>query len=208
MTEFLNEDEDLLLPEEIEETEEVEETEETEEVEADPSPDAENEAGEEEVSEEGEEDEIIVSIGEEPVAVEDSAPAPVWVKKLRKDHKELLKENRELKAQVNAAKGVEQKPLPLGKKPTLEDCEDDIELFEQELDKWYVQKQKVSEQEQSEQDEAKKANQKWQATLTAYTTAKAKLEVRDFEEAEEVAASLLSVTQQGIILKGAKNPNW
>lgn len=200
MKEFIGEDEDLLLPEEVESDPESES-----EPEPDPEPDAENEPGEE-LDEGEDEDEDDEEEDEESVPVEDSTPAPVWVKRLRKNYRELLKHNRQLEAQVNVTKEAEQKPLPLGKKPTLDEHDYDTDKYEEELDKWYVQKQKVDERERSERAEAEKANQKWQTTLTAYNTAKASLEVNDFEEAEEVAASLLSITQQGIILKGSKKP--
>jgi hypothetical protein len=46
----------------------------------------------------------------------------------------------------------------------------------------------------------------WQAKLDGYGKAKAELRVKDFEDAEEVAQQVFSITQQGVLLQGADNP--
>lgn len=157
---------------------------------------------------EGEGDEtVVVSIGEESPPPEDEhANAPEWVRELRKANREDKRRIRELEEKLNAANKAETKPVQLGKKPTLEEHDYDAEKFEAALENWYQQKRVVDEQNAKAEAEAKAAQDAWQAKLNGYGEAKAKLKVKDFEDAEDVAKELLSVTQQGIILQGAENP--
>lgn len=167
----------------------------------------ENGEGNEDETGEGEEgSEVVVSIGEEsPASEEDNAPAPVWVKELRKNHRELQKRNRELEEQVKAVAGAEQKPVTLGTKPTLESCDYDAEKFERDLEAWHNQKLEADAQERSRKAQAEESNKAWQETLNGYGKAKTELKVKDFEDAEDIVKDTLSVTQQGIILQGSKN---
>ncbi len=155
---------------------------------------------------EGESDDVVVTIGEEtPPHEEEHAQAPEWVRELRKNYRELQRENRELKEKVTAP-GAETKPAQLGKKPTLEEHDYDADKFEEALASWYEQKRKVDDQQTKAEAEAKAAQEAWQAKLNAYGKAKTELKVKDFDDAEAVAQENFSATQQGIILQGAENP--
>jgi len=152
-------------------------------------------------------DTVVVSIGEEaPPAEDEHANAPEWVRELRKTNREDKRRIRELEEKLNAANRTETKPVQLGKKPTLEEHDYDAEKFEAALESWYQQKRVVDEQNAKAEAEEKAAQDAWKAKLNSYGEAKTKLKVKDFEDAEDVAKELLSVTQQGIILQGAENP--
>lgn len=153
------------------------------------------------------EDEVVVTIGEEtpPTEEEEVARAPEWVRELRKNHRELQRKNRELEEKLNATTGAEIKPAPLGKKPTLEDCDYDAEKFETELASWYDRKRKADEEAARVEAEQKDAQKAWQAKLDAYGKAKTELKVKDFDDAEALVQENFSQTQQGIILQGAEN---
>lgn len=158
---------------------------------------------------EGEEgDAVVVTIGEEPPPSdeEETARAPEWVRELRKNHRELQKQNRELQEKLNAVSGVEQKPTPLGTKPTLEGCDYDAEKYEQELTGWYERKRQADEQEAKARAEQEAQQKEWQAKLQSYGKAKTELKVKDFDEAEGMVQENFSATQQGILLQGADNP--
>ena len=72
------------------------------------------------------------------------APAPEWVRELRKNHRDLQKKNRELEEKLRA--NVEPvKTVDLGRKPTLEDSDYDADDFEQKLSGWYERKRQVDE---------------------------------------------------------------
>ena len=153
-----------------------------------------------------EDDTIVVSIGEEsPPHEDEQASAPEWVRELRKANREDKRRIRELEEKLKAV-GTETKPVQLGKKPTLEDHDYDAEKFEVALEQWYEQKRKADEENAKAQAEVKAQQQAWEAKLNKYNEAKAKLKVRDFEDAEEFVRETLSVTQQGIIVKGSENP--
>jgi hypothetical protein len=150
-------------------------------------------------------DEVIVSIGEESPPQEEEKPAPEWVRDLRKQHRELQKRNRELEAKLNqepAAPAVTE----LGKKPTLEDFDYDAEKFEASLANWFERKRQTDEQVAKLQAERDNQAKEWQAKLDGYGKAKAELKVKDYDEAEAIAQESLNVVQQGVILQGAENP--
>ena len=155
---------------------------------------------------ETEDDEIVVSIGEESPTSEEAQeqPAPEWVKELRKAHKELKRENSELKAKLT--KPTETKPVALGNKPTLEQFDYDAEKFESELAAWYERKREYDAEQAKQREAADQQQREWQSKLDAYNDAKSKLKVKDYDDAELVAQETLNVTQQGIILHGSDNP--
>lgn len=154
-------------------------------------------------------EDVVVTIGEgSPPPEDETAQAPEWVRELRKNHRELVKRNRELEEQLKASSAPAQKATVLGPKPTLKDPDIDYdeEKFSAALDAWHERKRKVDEEEARTQSEAKAAQDAWTAKLTAYGEAKAKLKVQDFDDAEATVQSTLSPTQQGVILQGAERP--
>lgn len=152
-----------------------------------------------------EEDEDVITIGDAPAPEDESRSAPEWVKELRKSHRELQRENRELKERVKGA-DVAVKAPEVAKKPTLEDVEYDPERFEVAITEWYESKRKADEYKQELEAAQNKQQLEWQAKLNSYGEAKAKLKVKDFEDAEDSIKEAMNVTQQGVILQGAKNP--
>jgi hypothetical protein len=160
----------------------------------------------EQQTEESTADEVVVTIGEEsPPPEEDEKQAPEWVRELRKNHRELVRENRELKEKVAATTTTETKPVTVGAKPKLDDFDYDTEKFEHELAAWYDRKREAD-AKAAEVEAAQKEQQKaWQAKLDGYGKAKAELKVKDFEDAEATVFESLNVTQQGIIVQGAEN---
>jgi len=161
-------------------------------------------------TEETEDDgEIVVSIdGEEASEQEEAEPAPEWVKDLRKKHRELERENRDLKAKVSSANGMENAPAILPKKPRLDDdgIDYDQDKYEAELDAWYAKKADCDRQErENEKAEAEKQNS-FNAKLESYNQAREKIRVPDFEDAEGNLINALDRTQQGIIIDACENP--
>lgn len=184
--------------------------EEVETVETDTSVETEEVAGETEATEteadQQEDDEVVVSIGEETSEEEETKEAPQWVKDLRKSHRELKREKRDLEERLKSFTETEKKTVTLGEKPTLAGCDFDAEEYEKKLASWYETKEQVD--KQAQEAEAEKTNQQkaWQGKLDSYESKKANVKVKDFADAEEVARDVLSVVQQGIILQGATDP--
>jgi hypothetical protein len=172
---------------------------ETEQVEA---PEAETET---ETGEPAEEDgPLVVSFGEdEPEAEpEVDGPAPEWVKELRKLTREQAKRIKELE---QATQKAEAEP-ELGPKPTLEGCDYDPEVFEAHLESWHEQKRKVGETQAAKQQAERQAEEDFNRRLASYNEAKTKLPVEDFDEAEALLIETFDATQQGLLVKLAKQP--
>ena len=150
-------------------------------------------------------EEVVVSIGEEAPPPEEHTPAPEWVKELRKTNRELQRQNRELQARVQAAP-PETKPVVIGNKPKLEDHDYDADKYEEALTNWFDRKRQADEVNAKQEAEIMNQQKAWQAKLDGYSKAKAELRVKDFEDAEEIAQQVFSITQQGVLLQGADNP--
>jgi len=150
-------------------------------------------------------EEVVVSIGEEAPPPEEHTPAPEWVKELRKTNRELQRQNRELQGRLQAAP-PETKPVVIGNKPKLEDHDYDADKYEEALTDWFDRKRQADEVNAKQEAEVMNQQKAWQAKLDGYGKAKAELRVKDFEDAEEVAQQVFSITQQGVLLQGADNP--
>lgn len=182
-----------------EEMAEVEEIEIVEEIES-------NEAEESEAVAESEQDEdqdeIVVSIGEEAPPTEETR-APEWVRELRKANREKDRKIRELESRLTS---TEKKPVPVGAKPSLEDYDYDTDRYETALSAWFDRK-RIADAESERIEQSEKAQREaWNRKLESYGKARAELKVRDFDDAEGVIQELFNITQQGIVLQGAENP--
>jgi hypothetical protein len=95
---------------------------------------------------------------------------------------------------------------PLGPEPNLEDYDYDEARFKDGWRDWTERKRQAEEKAAKANAEARAKEEAWQAKLTDYGQAKAKLKVPDYEEAEERIQQLFDVTQQGVMIAGADNP--
>jgi hypothetical protein len=157
-------------------------------------------------SSESDNDDVIVSIGEDAPPPEELAHAPEWVRELRKTNRELQRQNRELQGKLHTTATTENKPVVLGKKPTLEDHDYDADQFETALTNWFERKRTADDVNARQEAEVMNQQKAWQSKLDGYSKAKAELKVKDFDDAEAIAQELFSVTQQGVMLQGADNP--
>jgi hypothetical protein len=171
------------------------------EIQADDAPSAES-ADE---SDESDSDEVLVSIGEDAPPPDEPAHAPEWVRELRKTTRELQRQNRELQGKLQTTT-TENKPVVLGKKPSLEDYDYDADKFEEALTTWFERKRTADDVNARQEAEVMNQQKAWQSKLDGYGKAKAELRVKDFEDAEAVAQELFNITQQGVMLQGADNP--
>lgn len=147
------------------------------------------------------EEEITVTIGDQPVEEEDQ-PAPGWVKDLRRKNREDQKRIRELEARL-----AQFTPQPtLGKKPELDEYDYDTNRYEAALAEWIDKKRWHDHQQLQARKAEEEVNQSWQQKLEGYAQARTDIKVPDFEDAEAVVAEALNVTQQGVLIQGAENP--
>ena len=158
-----------------------------------------------EIVDEEEIEEVVVSIGEEAPTPEEHTQAPEWVRELRKTNRELQRQNRELQGKLQAAP-TETKPVVIGNKPKLEDHDYDADKYEEALTSWFDRKRQADELNARQEAEVVNQQKAWQSRLDGYGKAKAELRVKDFEDAEEAFQQVSSITQQGVVLQGADNP--
>jgi hypothetical protein len=151
-----------------------------------------------------EEEELTVSFdGEEPEQ-DDKEPAPQWVKELRKSNRELSKRNKELEERLDSLN----KPADAVdyKKPSIEDCDYDEELYERRLTDYLKHKEKQEEKAREAQLAVQKEKEAWENKLANYADKKQAIKAKDFEDAEDVVKSTLKTPQLGILINGCENP--
>jgi hypothetical protein len=163
---------------------------------------------------EQEPDEVVIAIdGVAPTPSEDDEPNATNFRRIRTAYREKSRELTDAKHQIEELKTKIAAPNPpsvnvqtdlAGQKPTLADCDYDQDEYAAKVEKWVSRKREAEEAEQAKQAEARKAQAAWQAKLDQYSKAKRELRVRDFEDAESAVEDILSVTQRGIIIHGAK----
>lgn len=155
------------------------------------------------------EDEDVIQIGEEePPASEEAKAAPQWVKDLRERHRQLARDNAELKAKLNAGQSGAQQAPTLPAKPKLSDP--DIDFDEDKLsaamDGWYAKKREVEAHEAKQQEAAEARQKAMQAVQENYAKSKQALKVKDFQDAEDEVVAVFDQVQQSIVMAGASNP--
>lgn len=167
-------------------------------------------AGEGATAQSADDGEVVITIGDEAPAVSDDEiegkPAPAWVKDLRKQARELARENRELKQAQQAAQAQQPQAITVGEKPTLESCDYDAESYAEKLVAWNDLKRKADEQATTARAEQEAAAEAWNKKVSAYNASKTTLKVHDFDGAEHVVQSTLSQLQQNVILHGVDKP--
>ena len=154
---------------------------------------------------EEEDEELVVLIGEEPPPQEqEDKRAPPWVREVRTKNRELSRENRELRAQLEKVTKPRDEPQ-LGPKPTLESVDYDTAKFEAALDAWKERKAAHDRRQAEQQEALKREEERWQSELNALAEQKSALKVKDWEEVEATIAEAFNQTQLGILIDGAQN---
>lgn len=128
-----------------------------------------------------------------------------WVRNLRRQQRELKRENRELKQKLSAPAGDASLP-PLGPMPTLKSCEFDDEEYERRMVAWHKLSAKHEEAKREAESKEKAEREAWQARVDTYQSMKSELPKDAYDEAESLVQEHMSVTQQSMIIKGARNP--
>lgn len=172
---------------------------ELEKVETETEPEAEALAETEEGKEP--EGELVVTIGDD-LPEEAKQPAPAWVKDLRRDHRKLAKENRELRQRLESTgqKLDEEDP---GKEPEMDDPEIDFDSgkFKAVYKQWTDKKAAIAERKRKATESQSVEQQQWTQTLASHKERAAKLKVADYDEAEDAVFTALDQTQQGCLIQ-------
>ena len=160
-------------------------------------------------------DGLEISLGEEneddKEEKELDGKAPDWVRNLRKTTKEQQKRIKELEQEVakrNTPQSQDDELLP--PKPNMHDdgIDYDQDAYDEAMIAW-LDKKKAIESRKKEAEKAQETIQReWDEQVQNYEKRKADLKskVKDFDDADDVYKSTLSVVQQAIVVKGAANP--
>lgn len=197
----------MIIEEEVEvDVDETTEDETTEdEVDESTEDDVEVEETETDEEEDDDDDDVEVSFGDPPKE-EEKQETPKWVKTLRKVNRKQEAELKRLRRELEQRSTAQSEPeIQLGEKPTLKSVKYDDKKYEEELQKWYDRKRQIEEREASKQKLVEEQQKKWQTKQEAYAASKAEHGFKDFDDAEELVTNTLDVTQQGIIVQGAKD---
>lgn len=134
-------------------------------------------------------------------------PAPKWVAELRKSHKEILREKRELQKQNEELRAKLPPPVQaLAAKPTLDQYDYDETRFSEAYDKWMEQKAAQEAKDRAQLDAQRKEQEEVENFKKSYAARKEALGVDDFEEAESEVGTILNQTQAGLLMRGADDP--
>lgn len=148
---------------------------------------------------EGDEDEVLVTFGDEAAPASNEGQDSGLVRKLRAEIRDRDARLAEL-AKPSAPQVVE-----VGEKPTLESCDYDEDTFETALDAWKDRKRQAEEAKTQAQRDAQANQAAWAEEMADFGRKKAALKVRDFEAAEEEVVAGLSQTQQAIVIKASSD---
>lgn len=174
----------------------------------------EEESGEEEDAQDDDkaDEGLVLSLGDEPEPEDDQddAAAPKWAKELRQRHKDLTRENRELKRQIEQKQAAgKPKPPEVGKKPALADPDIDYDesKYEAAYSAWQDRKRKADDFERDQRQAEEAANQAWEGRLNAYNEQKSKLvaQVPDYEDSASAMMDMFTTEQQAMIIDVADN---
>jgi hypothetical protein len=165
--------------------------------------------------EEDDEEDRVVTIGDEPSEDAESEDAeeaahkeaPKWVKTLRKKSRRQESEIKRLKRQIEANQQAteEKKPVEVGPKPKLSEYNYDDQKFADAVIQWTERKKEVEAQEAEKTRVLEEQTKAYETKKQRYIDSRKEHSFKDYSDAEEIVTETLSPTQQGIIIEGAKD---
>lgn len=171
------------------------------------------------------EEELVITLGEAneetddeeaddlPAEADADEHAPSWVKETRSRNKELNKTVKDLQRKLHEAQAQATATAPavvpapaLPEKPTLDDCNYDVDEFEEKLLAWNEAKTQVVARQKAAQAEEEALQTAFSNKVTVYNTRKAALKVSDFPLAEAAVKASLDPVRQGIMVDIIDDP--
>lgn len=153
------------------------------------------------IESESDDDEIIVTIGEDAAPASESENDPDFMKVLRKKAREADQLRKELAA-IKAQSA--EKPKELGLKPTLVDFDYDEGAFETALDEWKEEEANHKAHQAKAEEARQKANEAWQGEIAAFESQKQSFaKVKGWEDAEAIFVEAFTPEQQAVLINAA-----
>lgn len=144
------------------------------------------------------EEELTVSFGEEDAA--DQPDDNATMRHMREELRKARAEAAELR------KASAPKPIEVGPKPTLADCDFDEEEFEAALDEWKERKAQADSEASQVEERVAAVRKSWEDRNAVYQAKKAALAAPDFDECEAMVDDALGKELSPVILKAAHDP--
>lgn len=107
-------------------------------------------------------------------------------------------------AAIRMAPAVADEPAP--ERPTIEGCGYNTEIYDQKLRDYFQAEAKAEAVKQERIAEAKAADEDYQARLGKYVSGKTAMKVDDFDAAESVVRSKLTISQQNVLIRLSDDP--
>jgi len=158
-------------------------------------------AGDEETADATEDEELVVTLGEEQTEEE---PAKPWVNDLRKRYREEQKRSRQLEEQLQAMQGSKQATPE--KEPELEDFDYDADKFKEAYRDWTAKKVESDRREAAQRSANEETAKEFQKRQEEYVKGKARFQKEKIQEAEEEVVSILPASRQSMLLDIADDP--
>jgi len=160
------------------------------------------------------EEELAITIeGEEPdVDPDDDIEAELGdrgkraLQAARKAAKEASAKARAAEAELAAMRMAPVVEEPALVEPTIEECGYNEALFKQKFREYTASEAKIEAQKQARIAEAKAADDDYQARLGKYVTGKTAMRVDDFDAAESMVRSKLTIEQQNVLIRNSDDP--
>ena len=153
-----------------------------------------------------EEGPLVVQIGDdapEEDLDDEGKPLPQWGRELRKVSRAKDAKIKELERKL--ASHETPQVGALRERPTLDAHGFDDEAFANDLETWIAEKTAFDNKRKDAEQQAKAIEEAWQAKVASYNTSKASLPVADFDDAEAFVQDTFDQTQQGLLIKIAKD---
>ena len=146
-----------------------------------------------------EEVETVITFGDDELPEEtNDAPAPDWVRDLRR-------QNRTQAAEIKALKQEKAKadvpPSQLSAKPTLEQADYNEARYAQSLEDWYGEKATHEKAEAAKKVTADEASTAWKSRVAEFNEAKADFNQDTIDDAVAVAIEAFSDAQQEVLIE-------
>jgi hypothetical protein len=127
------------------------------------------------------------------------------LKQLRKVAEENAKRARELERKLAAVEAQQPKAAP-PKRPTLEECGFDDDVFAQRMEEYTRAQIEVRAEQAKAEERAKAQEEEYRGRHARYVEQKASLRVEGFDAAEDAVKGALNVAQQSMIVRNVDDP--
>lgn len=127
----------------------------------------------------------------------------------RKAAKDAAAKARAAEAELAAERALKAAPAqdePLPEKPTIEGCNYNTDVYDEKLREYFAAEQKVKDKRQALIAEEVAKTEDYQKRLGNYISAKQSMRVPDFDTAESMVRSKLSIAQQNVLIRCCDDP--